>query len=183
MLSSGPGYGTKISRMASRVRTPSRKMPSVPMLGPFGTTLFVGLLLALLASPGLLWWPLALVMPVFFLIVTLIGRVRDQKVARARRGESICEFARAFNYREIDTRIIRAVYEEYSGPFPVRPSDNFIHDLRRDDLDETTMHIARRIGRSLDRIEDNSIRNVSTVRDLVLFLHHQPLVASLQAQQ
>jgi hypothetical protein len=117
-------------------------------LGLIGTVLLLVLLALLLALPGLAWWPLIFPLPVLFLVGTLIGWWSDRRIARARAGESICGFARAFDCRSIDTWIIRAVYEEFSGPYPVRASDDLKHDLGivGEDLDDIGMRLAQRTG-------------------------------------
>ena len=162
------------------MRIPSRRMLQRPATGWLGMAVFLGFLalsLGALAVPGLLWWPLSFVLPALFFLKTAISWLRDRQVAKIRRGESICEFARSFDYRSIDTWIIRAVYQELSEQFPIRASDRLENDLHIDgeDLDDTCRLIARRSGRSLQRWEDNPLfGSVRTVRDLVLFLHHQP---------
>lgn len=105
-------------------------------------------------------------------------------LAEAREGESICEFAREFDTREVDTWIIRAVYEEVqwqlkhvNAAFPLRASDRLKEDLRLDD-DDLDMDIAARIeqrtGRSLNESRSNPyFGKVTTVRDLVLFFQSQ----------
>ena len=171
---------------ASQVRIPSRQMPQARVLGLFGKVLSLVLLVLLLGLPGLAWSPLTFPLPVFVLVGTLIGWWRDRRVARARAGQSICDFARAFDCRNIDTWIIRAVYEEFSGQFPVRASDDLKHDLRiaGDDLDYIGVRLAQRTGRSLERSEDNPMfGNVRTLRDLVMFLDHQQQVSTPSVHQ
>ena len=53
--------------------------------------------------------------------------------------ESICNFARAFPRKKVDTWIIRSVYEALENyvsmedtKFPIRASDNLFEDLRVD---------------------------------------------------
>lgn len=136
----------------------------------------VGLVLLPLAA---IWWPFALIVAAAFLVGSHIGWRRDRRIAEERKGESICQFARAFDYRTFDTRIIRAVYEEYSCSFPLRVSDRLKEDLCicDDDLDFGAIHIARRTGRNLDGYERNPIYGkIKTLRDVVMFFHHQPLL-------
>jgi hypothetical protein len=155
-------------------------------LGLLGTGLWLGALTALFTSPGLVWWPLAFVVPAVVFGMDLILSRRDRRIAEERRGESICQFARGFDCRTIDTWIIRAVYEEFSGAFPLRPSDRFKEDLRTDgeELDFGAMDIARRIGRSLDGYERNPMfGKIDTACDLVMFFHHQPLQSAAQVRQ
>jgi hypothetical protein len=105
--------------------------------------------------------------------------------ARARRGESICAFARSFDAREVDTWVIRAVYEEIQSEladaapnFPVRASDLLLEDLLEDsdDLDMSVVpKVAKRTGRSLDEhLENPHFGKVRSVGDLVLFINAQP---------
>lgn len=112
-------------------------------------------------------------------------RRRLEAVAASRQGESICEFARSFDTRAIDTWVVRAVYEELQRElsavvpnFPVRASDRLLKDLI-EDADALDMSvapsIARRTGRSLDAHPENPhFGKVETVGDLVLFFNAQP---------
>jgi hypothetical protein len=105
-------------------------------------------------------------------------------LAQARAGESICEFARDFDTREVDTWIVRAVYEQIQcqlkhvhAAFPLRASDRLKEDLHLDDDDldmDVVVQIEQRTGRSLDGASSNRyFGKVKTVRDLVLFFHSQ----------
>jgi hypothetical protein len=127
--------------------------------------------------------------PVLLIIFGLIvlgtvirRRQRNQlrALAASRPGESLCSFARGFDYQNTDTRIIRAVYEElqkYLDPdctkFPIRPDDRLAEELRidSDDLDfNLAKQIAERTGRSLADTKRNSYYGkVKTVRDLIGF--------------
>lgn len=111
-------------------------------------------------------------------------------LARSRAGESICEFARDFARREVDTRIIRAVYERLQvelldchalDDFPIRGRDRLIEDLHIDPEateQEIAEEIADRAGRSMDNASANPFNGrVRTVRELVLFFNDQPLAA------
>lgn len=108
-----------------------------------------------------------------------------QTIAASREGESICTFARASDYRSMDTWIVRAVYEEIQeclapecSRFPLRWTDRLKEDLRIDPdvLDEElVIDIAERVGRDLRSTETNPlVGKVETVRDLVLFFQAQP---------
>jgi hypothetical protein len=108
-----------------------------------------------------------------------------RNLATERDGESICEFARDFDTRVVDTWIVRAVYEQVQGQlkhvhpaFPVRASDRLKEDLHLDDDDldiDLAMQVEQRTGRSLDETKANPLfGKVKTVRDLVLFFHAQP---------
>lgn len=113
-------------------------------------------------------------------------------LASQRPGESICEFARSFDPRVIDTWVIRAVYEQLQANvasslpnFPLRAADRLSRPLifDQDDLDMAIVpEIAERTGRSLDGLEANPyFGRVQTVHDLVLFFNAQPRRDSLTA--
>ena len=113
-------------------------------------------------------------------IAGLFEQRRQRRLAAARAGESICTFARAFDYRRTDTRVIRAVYEELQPvfSFPLRASDRIEEDLRFDpesmDLDVAPA-LAERTGRPLINTEHNPYYfRVHTVADLVHFFCAQP---------
>jgi len=112
------------------------------------------------------------------------GQAWKQKadtIKETRKGESICSFTKAFDFRQIDTWIIRAVYEElqeYVGKdYPIRPEDKLIDDLEIDEEDlalDIARVISQRTGRSLDNYEKNPYcHKVTTVRDLVMYFSHQ----------
>jgi len=131
---------------------------------------------------GVHFWPWSLLFPIIIVVMTVFHRRRDRRTAETRRGESICTFARSFDCRTVDTWIVRATYDELSYAFPVRASDRFQQDLRfaDEDLDDSGGSIARRCGRSMARCEENPFyEKVHTVRDLVMFLNRQPLVAPM----
>ena len=126
------------------------------------------------------------------LLDTRLQKRRLRTLAAQRVGESICEFARSFDPRAIDTWVVRAVYEQlqdnvapYFPHFPLRASDHLSKPLifDQDDLDLTLVpEIAERTGRSLHGIEANPyFGKVKTVRDLVLFFNAQPLREPLAA--
>jgi hypothetical protein len=101
-------------------------------------------------------------------------------LAEARKGESICEFSRAFDVRSADTWVIRAVYEQlqlqlrwvYPG-FPVRATDRLIEDLMLDpdDIDmDVFFDVTRRTRRSRRDVKVNPrYGRVKTAGDLVEF--------------
>jgi hypothetical protein len=125
---------------------------------------------------------------VSFLMVSIVQhkrhRARLRMLAESRSGESICEFARTFGGGEIDTWVVRAVYEQlqqYLGgdvPVPIRATDRLKEDLPIDteDLEMDLMaKISRRTGRSLTNTTANPYyERVRTVGDLVLFFNAQP---------
>ena len=111
-------------------------------------------------------------------------RRRLARLAADRQGESICSFARSFDYRAVDTWVIRAVFEELQ-PYcnfgrcmlPLRATDDLEDLLRIDpeDLDDLASDMAFRAGRSLEDCDKNPFYGkVKTASDLVLFLVNQP---------
>ncbi len=105
------------------------------------------------------------------------------KLVKARRSLSICDFAREFDPKEIDTWVIRATYEEVQKilglkiSFPIKGSDNLKEDLLLDDDDldiDLVEMIAQRTGRTLNNYENNPYYGeVTTVKKLVLFMNSQ----------
>lgn len=99
-------------------------------------------------------------------------------------------FARSFDTRHIDTRVIRAAHQElqhllksYVPHFPVRASDSLLEDLHMDadDAEELIAEIASRSRHSLDETQSNPFYgNIHTVSDLVLFVNAQPHVEAVQ---
>jgi hypothetical protein len=159
-------------------------MPKAHSAAPgwLGVVLTLGLLALVLAPLAMVWWPLAFIAPAAVLGLSSIEARRDRRIAKEREGESICQFARGFDCRKVDTRITRAVYEEYSRGFPLRPSDRLKEDLRidGDDLDFGAIDIARRTGRSLAGCERNPLYSrARTLHDVVMFFQHQPLAGSV----
>jgi len=146
---------------------------------------------------GLLWllfegagfWGLAILaaVVVFGVVGSVSAKRRLRRLAATREDKSICLFARDFDYRSIDTAIIRAVHAvvvEAIDPivpsFPLRAADRFEEDLQLcdDDIDELAETAAHRAGRSFADLKSNPLygRKVSTVGDLVQFLARQPAV-------
>ena len=121
---------------------------------------------------------------IIWVAVAQIGINAEQETLAAERSnEDIGDFARSFNCREIDTWVIRAVYEqtvEILGvpKISLRASDNLFTDLCIDPEDlelDLAEEISQRTGRTLDNMEDNPyFDKVNTVKDLVLFFDAQP---------
>lgn len=114
--------------------------------------------------------------------IWLYERRRFRLLTEARQGLSICQFARSFDYRRTDTKIIRAVYEgiqdwAIGANFPVK-ADDYISDtygMVDEDLDDFAGEVAAKTNRSLASTTSNSyFGKVETVKDLVLFLNDQP---------
>jgi hypothetical protein len=130
---------------------------------------------------------------VSLLVVSIVEHKRHKAwlrlLAESRSGESICEFARSFERKEIDTWVVRAVYEQlqrYLGgdlPVPIRATDRLKEDLPIDteDLEMGLMaEISQRAGRSLKNTTANPYYDkVRTVGDLVLFFDAQPKDSAL----
>jgi hypothetical protein len=119
------------------------------------------------------------------------GKVHYRKMfkemAEVRVGQSICEFANAFDSRTTDTWIIRAVYEElqaaiipYGVQLPICPNDNLSKLLAfdSDTLDfDIAPRIAERTGRSLGDAKANRYFGaVETAADVVRFFNAQPAI-------
>jgi len=171
------------------MRRPSRSMPptSRQPLGWAATTivlLFFGIgFVALVVCFPLLW----IVIGAIVVLTVVEGTLQNRRLSRLaieRQGESICTFARSFDYRAIDTWILRAVFEELqpwckSGKrvLPLRAADDLEQVLGIDleDLEELIGDIADRAQRSIENCEQNPLAGkIKTVSDLVSFLMHQP---------
>jgi hypothetical protein len=106
------------------------------------------------------------------------------ELAQTRKGESICAFSRAFDVRNTDTWVIRAVYEQLQQQlrwiypdFPVRATDRLIEDLMLDpdDIDmDIFVDVTKRTGRSRRDLKANpSYGQIKTAGDLVAFFWAQ----------
>ena len=100
-----------------------------------------------------------------------------------RKNEDIGTFTRLLDYRNIDTWIIRAVYEEvnselgYDKTLPIRPSDHLENDLKIDieGLEFILTYIFARVGISDKDIEKNPyFGKIETVGDIIHFCNTQP---------
>ncbi|WP_215397035.1 hypothetical protein [Rheinheimera oceanensis] len=134
-------------------------------------------------------WYLAVIAGIALLVVVW-SAIDQPKVERhfidlckERNGLSICEFAREFDPKVVDTWIIRAVYEQLQAALPtkqhvpIKASDTLFEILMldEDDLDlDLVEEIAQRTGRSFEGYENNPYYGkVTTARNLVLFFNHQ----------
>jgi hypothetical protein len=147
--------------------------------------LVAGLGIALLAHP-LVTTAVASCTILGFLFLARREKRRLAALAATRGGKSICEFARSFDTRAVDTWVIRAVYEELQDllrsnypSFPLRASDRF-EDLGIDDDDlemDVAAVVAERTGRTLDDADRNPFfKKLRTVADLVMFFDAQARV-------
>jgi hypothetical protein len=123
-----------------------------------------------------------------FVVVTVIQnrnhRRRMRSLAAERSGESICQFVRSLPYRQLDTSVVRHVYEAVQAEvavldlrLPIRTTDHCTDTLEidREDFDCLVADLADRCGRSLDSYERNPFYGrVQTVGNLVQFLCAQP---------
>lgn len=119
----------------------------------------------------------------------IIDHYRMKKIAIERGNPNICEYARSFDYRNVDTKIMREVWNEvqlnlgnYNGkPFPVKAEDMFeeTYNMHPDDLDDIYWSVADRLGIDTEQPENNPYFNqVTSVKNLVLFLHNQPRIGN-----
>jgi len=172
------------------MRKPSRFMPKyIPgRPGVLGWVVFsvfmIGFAYALYKLPWL-FGTLTVVGTVATIVINRNFKARLTTLAALRNNESICTFAKSFNPREVDTWVIRAVYEQLQSylastypQFPIRAEDRLNDCLITDpdDLDlDLVEEISERTGRSLENTESNPYyAKVETVRDLVLFFNAQP---------
>jgi hypothetical protein len=143
-------------------------------------------LLALWSRP-LLVAGLGLMFGLWFLVERGRLRARLRRLAETREGDALEGFVKSLPIRELDTWVVRAVFEqvrnyltEHPG-FPLRASDQLVKDLRidPDDLEDLAIEIAQRSGRVLDHCERNPYYNkVTTVEDIVRFFCAQPKIAA-----
>jgi len=174
------------------MRTPSRMMPAyeAPEMSLFWKLfiyLFVGwmfvmLLMQIWETPMLAFFILAVVLVSW--IDDWLNEIEFHMSALEREGEDIGTFARSFDYRKVDTCVIRAVYDALSRCFsyrgvvyPFRASDRLVEDLNIDseELEDIAEEVMQRTGRVDKDWEKNPYYNkLETVRDLVLFFDAQP---------
>lgn len=121
----------------------------------------------------------------FVALIMAIDHYRMRKIARGRGKSDICKYARSFDYRNVDTKIMREVFcsvQEWAGKyddfvFPVQSEDSFesLYQMDPDDLDDIYFEVAEKLGISTEDAEQNPYyERVETVKDLVLFLNGQP---------
>ena len=112
-------------------------------------------------------------------------KVHFRNLLLDRENDSICTFSRSFDCKEIDTWVIRAVYEQLQNylknekaKFPIRPQDDIYTDLKIDDEDfemDIVEEIAFRAGRTLENSEENRYYGkANIVENLVYFFNEQP---------
>ena len=154
------------------------------------TTASILILCALVLA--LAWWcytePVIIFILVGFAIILFIEtrftRNHYRRLSASRPDDNLCTFARSFDCREVDTWLIRAVYDALQDqikdkngiPFPIRPTDLLREDLKIDDedLDDMAVDIANRAGYDLNEVNENPLYGkVRTVYDMIIFFTHQ----------
>lgn len=129
-----------------------------------------------------LFWLIISAVILFGWIMLVRWKRQMQTLSDERKDESICNFARSFNCKEMDTWIIRATYEEVQKYLsrdifvPLRASDHLTDDLHIDeeDLEDIGSAIAARAGYDMKDTKGNPLYGkVKTIKDLVLFFTHQ----------
>ena len=162
---------------------PPQSLPAIVAVAIIG--ILVGYVAYIIWNMPILTVPL----PVLALFAWRSGvkhKAKLLKMMEQREGQSICEFARAFDRRSVDPYVIRAVYEGLADylnldgvSVPIQPEDDLFKDLQmdEDDLDlDLFSEIAFRTGRSLENLDENPFTGkVNTARDLVMFFNGLPL--------
>jgi len=164
-------------------RVPSRRMaPAVePVTSWPATVIRWAVMLGLVTSPAWRWptwgWLVPVGLPLLIGYIIVDSRFQVAPLQRERAGLSICDFARSFPRRDVDTWVIRAVWRKLALTYPLRADDRLEDDLGMDDVDMDFDwdRVARNCGRSLEHPQQNPYYcKVVTLRDLVLFLNAQP---------
>ncbi|CAN7673342.1 hypothetical protein LJR118_005466 [Acidovorax sp. LjRoot118] len=172
----------------------SRHMPRIKKPSATLASRWLGYLLLAGLAGGFLWALWAHPVVVGALVALAMGgeavsRAREKKhfarLLQTRSEESICHFARSIDCRDVDTWVVRAVYEElqaclahHRAQFPLRVTDRLGANLQidGDELDLSLVpDIAQRTGRDLSSTQANPFfGKVTTVGDLVNFFNAQP---------
>ncbi|MFZ6817067.1 hypothetical protein [Undibacterium sp. Ji22W] len=124
---------------------------------------------------------------IIFASISFLDHRRMRSIALNRKTSTICTYARSFDYRNVDTKIMREVYNhiqawvgKYEGiGFPVEASDSFneTYKMDPDDLSDIYFEITGKLGICTDDPTSNPYWNqVTTVKNLVLFLNRQPKI-------
>lgn len=160
-------------------------------LSIWGKLFLIALTLGYLFLVYQLPWSLILV-GILFIFSYINNKKYKRKIleiANSRPDYDIGNFAKSFDCRQVDTWIIRAVYEQTQKylesiypEFPLHPEDKIYEDIFQDPDDfemDLVDEIAQRSGRSLDNIEKNPYsQKLETIRDVVLMFNEQPKVTA-----
>lgn len=89
-------------------------------------------------------------------MASLLDARRMKKIAKERGQPDICTYARSFDYRNVNTKIMREVYnlvQDWVGkyddvPFPVKSDDSFdsLYRMDPEDLDDIYFEVADKLG-------------------------------------
>ena len=180
MASDLSAYGNTIEKNAGRSQARATKPWAYPVLA----LALAGIGYYIYRHPYILFFLVAVGAAAW--LSAILERRHRRQIALSRPGLTICDFAKSFDHRRTDTWILRAVYEEISGfliidhqPLPIRADDQWEEDLKIDpeDLDDLAADIALRARRSMEDVKLNPLYGkVRTIRDIVSFLGHQPML-------
>ncbi|WP_415896030.1 hypothetical protein ACMXYQ_07065 [Neptuniibacter sp. PT34_22] len=131
------------------------------------------------------------VIVILMLILGTFEHIRMQRLSGERGEVDVCKYAKSFDYRSVDTKIMREVWNElhlwlgkYDGKaFPIKTEDKFedTYNMDPEDLDDIYLAIADRLGINTENPQKKPYFNkVTSVKNLVLFLHHQSIVRNSQ---
>ncbi len=172
------------------MRTLSRHLPSPEALD--GKMPFVGKIIVTSFFAAIGCWIVVAPYEALIILGSLTGLIaismlRQRRwIARFRqeRADTICDFRKSFNLREVDPWIIRATHEAFGAwldpkqpCFPLRASDSIGGDLKihPEDMGDLVFEVAERAGYDLSHCDANPLfGKVQTVEDFVLFINMEP---------
>jgi hypothetical protein len=120
-------------------------------------------------------------------ISNYIDHLRIKRIGEERGEANICKFVRDFDYKSIDSKIIREVWNEVQdtlghsakNPFPIESEDllETKYGIVEEDLDEIYWAVADKLGIETDNVEENPyFKKEITIKNLVLLLANQPRI-------
>lgn len=165
--------------MQQRKRTPSNRMPPYERL-PTPMRVLLGLTAVFVAitwASGRLY-PAVFVTAAILLAPPLLILRRRVRARRRKEGQqSICKFARSFDCRNVDTWIIRAVFDVLHQwrTVPLTASTRLEEDLALDpeDMEELSLIVHQRVGRPFDSLH-SPLFTGTTVGELVAWFQSLP---------
>jgi hypothetical protein len=168
----------------SRLMPPIKARRELDVFGSIGLLAIVVTVVAWAAFMNLAFQVIFGTAAALYAVLVVRSQRHRSRVKAERRGESICDFAKALPARAHDTWVVRAVYEELSRNREValRPIDRLVDDLGflSEELEDCLVEIAHRARRSLSGFEQNPMfGRVATVADLVKLLELQPRLPKL----